>query len=371
MSVKVRPYRNGGFEVDILWRAPDGRRQRERKRLTVTSKSAARRWGEQRQQALLLHGPATTQKEVPTLRAFADRFIEGYAQANRQKPSGIAAKETILKVHLIPIFGSTKLDALTNEDVQQLKVRLGAKAPKTVNNVLAVLSVLLKKAVEWDVIERVPCTIRLVQAPKPSVGFHDFDAYERLVAAAKATDARTYLITLLGGEAGLRCGEMIALEWRDVDLGKQQVCVQRSAWNGQVTIPKGGRLRYVSLTTRLVAAFRDHRHLRGPNVLCQDGGQPLTRQMVQYRVRRAARRAHLSQGGVHILRHTFCSRLAMRGASPSAIQKLAGHQDLVTTQRYMHLSQRALSDAVRLLEPSSPCGDIVETGRVSEGKSNG
>jgi integrase len=41
--------------------------------------------------------------------------------------------------------------------------------------------------------------------------------------------------------------------------------------HGQVTTPKGGRLRYVPLTIRLAAAFRDHRHLRNPNVLCQDG----------------------------------------------------------------------------------------------------
>jgi site-specific recombinase XerD len=40
--------------------------------------------------------------------------------------------------------------------------------------------------------------------------------------------------------------------------------------------------------------------------------------------------------GVHILRHTFCSHLAMRGAPARAIQELAGHQDLATTQRYMH-----------------------------------
>jgi integrase len=75
-----------------------------------------------------------------------------------------------------------------------------------------------------------------------------------------------------------------------------QLCVQRSDWNGHVTTPKGGRLRYVPLTIRLAAAVRDHRHLRCPNVLCQDDGQPLTRQMVQYRVLRASRRAKLSAG---------------------------------------------------------------------------
>ena len=55
--------------------------------------------------------------------------------------------------------------------------------------------------------------------------------------------------------------------------------------------------------------------------------------------------------GVHILRHTFCSHLAMRGASPKAIQELAGHRDLATTQRYMHLSPSALDAAIALLEP--------------------
>jgi site-specific recombinase XerD len=43
--------------------------------------------------------------------------------------------------------------------------------------------------------------------------------------------------------------------------------------------------------------------------------------MVQYRVLRASRRAKLSQDGVHILRHTFCSHLARRGAPPRAIQE--------------------------------------------------
>jgi hypothetical protein len=52
-------------------------------------------------------------------------------------------------VHLIPCLGTTKLDAITNERIQLLKRRLKEKAPKTVNNILTVLSVLLKKAVEW------------------------------------------------------------------------------------------------------------------------------------------------------------------------------------------------------------------------------
>jgi len=64
--------------------------------------------------------------------------------------------------------------------------------------------------------------------------------------------------------------------------------------------------------------------------------------------------ANVSVSGAHRLRHTFCSHLAMRGAPARAIQELAGHQDLITTQRYMHLSPAAIEGAIRLLEQPQP-----------------
>jgi site-specific recombinase XerD len=68
--------------------------------------------------------------------------------------------------------------------------------------------------------------------------------------------------------------------------------------------------------------------------------------------------------GVHILRHTFCSHLVMRGAAMRSVQELVGHQDLAMTQRYSHLSPAALVDTVRLLESravESQSGEILET----------
>ena len=373
MSVTVRKYKRGGWHVDVIVRLPSAERHRERRLLKVISKTAARKWGEARELYLLQHGPKQRQKEVPTLEQFTPRFMEGHARANRQKPSGIAAKETILNVHLVPLLGAKRLDEISSEDIQRLKSRLRDRAPKTVNNVLAVLGVLLKKALEWDVIDRMPCAIRLLPIPKPSAGFYDFDEYERLVEAAKAADPNAYLIVLLGGDAGLRCGEMMALEWRDVDLGKRQLCVQRSEWKGHVTVPKGGRLRYVPMTVRLAAGLRDHRHLRAARVLCQPDGSPLSADRVKHHVERAARRAQLNANGVHRLRHTFCSHLAMRGAPARAIQELAGHQDLTTTQRYMHLSPAAIDSAIRLLD--SPAilpnrGNMVAMGSTETGNSS-
>ena len=163
MSVTVRPYRHGGWEVDIVWRSPDGRRRRDRKRVGGASKAAARRWRAARERELLVRGSTGKPTEVPTFNAFWPRFFDGYALANRQKPSGVAAKENTGRVHLHlqPHFGSKRLDAVTTEGVQRLKHSLSSRSPKTVNNILTVLNVLLKKAVEWHVIERMPCTVRL------------------------------------------------------------------------------------------------------------------------------------------------------------------------------------------------------------------
>jgi integrase len=157
---------------------------------------------------------------------------------------------------------------------------------------------------------------------------------------------------------------MMALEWTDVDLLKRQLRVERSDWKGHVTATKGGRSRYVPLTNRLAGALRAHRHLRGSRVVCQPDGSPLTQKIVQDHVRRAARRANVKPG-VHRLRHTFCSHLSMRGAPARAIQELAGHQDLATTQRYMHLSPAAIDGAIRLLDMPAigrGNGNIVATG---------
>jgi integrase len=49
-----------------------------------------------------------------------------------------------------------------------------------------------------------------------------------LLDVVKSFGPTAHLVALLGGEAGLRCGEMIGLEWGDVDLVKRQMCIQRS-----------------------------------------------------------------------------------------------------------------------------------------------
>jgi integrase len=152
--------------------------------------------------------------------------------------------------------------------VQKLKLALANRAPKTVNNEATVLSMLLKKAVEWGELDKLPCTVKLLPNPKKTMGFHDFEEYERLLTVAQKRSPEAYLMVLLRGDAGLRLGEIVALEWVDVDLHTRRLAVERSDWRGHVTVPKGGRSRRLPMTQRLTNALKAFRHLRSDRVLC-------------------------------------------------------------------------------------------------------
>ena len=121
------------------------------------------------------------------------------------------------------------------------------------------------------------------------------------------------------------------------------------------------------MTEALTAALREARHLRSVRVFSLPDGSPITRDRVIKAIRAAQKSAGLSEQGVHVLRHTFCSHLAMSGASAVAIQHLAGHADLATTQRYMHLSPNAVDEAIRLLNRRPGNGSPL----LSRGSSGG
>lgn len=367
MSVKLRPLPNGGLEYDINLVLPSGERVRERRQVpTDLSKSVAERWVKDRMNHLIRHGkpeakPKEPTREVPTAREFKTRFIEGYARANRHKASGIEAKETILRLHILPKLGDKPLDQITNEDIQQLKTSLAKKAPKTVNGVLTVLSTMLKVAVKWGLIEKMPVTIEQLKVPTSTMSFHDFPEYGRLVEAARRVDPRIDAAIRLAGDAGLRCGEVIGLEWPDVDFTRGQITVRRSEWKGHVTTPKNGRHRVIPMTAALAEALQRVRHLRGPRVLVQDDAKGISQKILRGWVSSAERVAGLQvTGRIHVFRHSFASRLAMRGAPARAIMELCGHADLGTTMRYMHLSPAARDSAIRLLEEPEGTGAGME-----------
>jgi integrase len=354
--------------VDVDFTSPDGAEKRVRKTPPVQTRRGAEEYERQLRTSLLDGSYVANQEEqenpVPTLEAFSKEFFR--ALRNQQKPpkeSTLAEYQAVFNKHLAPRLGHKRLDQIVSEDVAMLKAALTDRSNKTVNNVLVVLSKCLQVAKKkWPAVEKAGCEIHLLQVQQGVPGFYEFEELDKLAAAAQVVDARIYVAVLLGAHAGLRSGEMQGLEWRDVDLRRGIITVQRRVHKGNIDSPKSGKMRRINMTARLQAALEGlPRGLAAVRVLRNDEGGPITQRILERWMGKAQKAAgHVVTNRIHVLRHTFCSHLAMRSAPSLAIKELAGHIHLSTTQRYMHLSDAERQRAIGLLDqpaPPAPAGE--------------
>ncbi len=295
-----------------------------------------------------------------TVREFSKIFIETSLIQN--KPSTVDAKNAALTFHLLPLIGDLPLDQVTYAVIEDLKLALASKkitrvaadkldtarklSPKTINNCLIVLRRMLRVARKRGLIAQVP-EFEMLKAPPPDFDFLDFEEADRLVAAAEG-QLRTMILVAL--RTGMRHGELLALRWQDVDLVAGRITVRRNVVRGIVGTPKSGKPREIPLGEDVLGALKAHRHLRGPLVFCDAGGDMLTDSEQKHPLAHACRRAGLRSVGWHTLRHSFASHLAMRGVALKVIQELLGHASILMTMRYAHLAPQISRDAVRLLD---------------------
>lgn len=296
--------------------------------------------------------PTQTVATGPTLDEFKPIYIEHSEAKNAH--STVEAKLQILRAHLSPAFGALPLTAITFAGIEDFKNRLvldpdrGGKGlePKTANNILTVLRRLLMLAYKRGKLATVP-EIEWFSTEASSFDFLTFDESDELVEAGTGEWATMILVAV---RCGLRQGELLGLRWEDVDLKLGRLNVRQSIVRNRVKSTKSRKFRVVDLGDDVRAALAAHRHLRGPLVFCDADGRALTKGECKWPLWHACTGAQLRRIGWHVLRHTFCSQLAMRGASPTTVQKLAGHSTLRMTERYMHLSPNVTQDAVKLLD---------------------
>ncbi len=153
---------------------------------------------------------------------------------------------------------------------------------------------------------------------------------------------RNAAMVALMARAGLRVGELVALDHGDVELNK------RSGW---VTIREGKGLkeRHVPLSLQarkaLAAYLKERPETETPALFLSKGWQRLDERPVQRMVKSAAQRAGIEQDVTpHILRHFFATRFLRKGGDLVTLRDILGHANLTTTSRYLH------SDAARMQE---------------------
>lgn len=343
--------------IDIKYEHPGGRTERVRKTSPVQTKAGALHYERQVRQALqdgTLKGEAAP---APTLEGIMDEFL-AYCRTELHKAGGIETKESAFRAHLLPLFGSRRIDSFIAKDQLELRKRFEGKSRSTHNNSATVLNSLLKFAVLIEVIPQVPHKVRLYKRIDKTRGFYDFDEFEWLVGAATKISTTAALAVLLGGEAGLRRGEIYALRWQDCDLRRglltiewAEVVVKKKR---ELNDTKGLLTRTIPMTQRLLSALKKHRHLRGERVLYDHEGRPFTDHVFRDLLERVRKLANLpNRGSSHVLRHTHGSHLAALGAPVTTIKELMGHRELTTTMKYMHLAKGETARAIALLDDRS------------------
>jgi integrase len=358
MPFKIRPYKRGGFEYDLRVELPNGQPYRERKRAPGKTETDAEKHATKRERELIRNGLPDKRGPAPRLAEFAPEWLKRYSGERRLKIATQSRYASILDAQILPRIGHLRLDEIGALAASELLAGLREYSYHHRAGAKAVLKQLLRAAVRWEILSEMPIR-EMPREPRPPDGgrWHTEAEYQKLVTAARGLPAPSLLAVLLGGEAGLRPGEVLALRWVDVDLVRGLVSVRQTAWHGHVGSPKGGRERHIPMTPALRAALEAVGEGDRVGRVVHAGGAPLGHRALAGLIERTERAAGLPPTGrAHTLRHTFCSRLASRGAPARAIQQLAGHASLAMTQRYMHLSPAEVNTAIALLG-----GDVGET----------
>jgi integrase len=377
MAVRVEKRRGERrLVIDIVFRKSDGSQDRYRKDAETQTLPAARAEDQRRLGLLALTGspdgelpkvaPAvavaapeaprvepslettTPASTVPLFRDVAKEYMAAYATSNL-KPSTRIGYESKVKP-LLAAFGHLPINEITPTRVRELDAKLverGVKPATRHGHQVVLRSIVGRFSVERGYLPEPPRFPKLPRVGKQIRAALTSEEVDRILQAASAPDHRRAF--LLAAYAGLRAGEIRALRWKDVDLKAQTLTVRLSRCRGILSTPKSGHERLIPLPAVLLQDLHaTPKAQRVPDnlVSCGSDGEPWGEFALHKTFKRTCQRATIDGWRFHDLRHYFVTSLFRAGAPAPAVQALAGHSDLSTTQRYAHTSRADLRAAM-------------------------
>ncbi len=296
---------------------------------------------------------------LPTDRALRDWF--GAHEATLKK-STRSTTRSMIEVHLVPYFGDRDLREVSRADILAFaskKVGEG-KSPKLVGNVLGILRRVMNIAKDEGLLERNVASRlgeivgKLERSQASEVRQVDAWTHEEVVGILelvreKEPRVHPVLHTLLS--TGMRRGEALGLQWKDIDWSRRKIHVRRSRVRDRTGTPKSGKARQVDMSPQLEevlralqAERRRARPWRDPDgwvFTSRDGDQPLGETVFNRGWQRLRR--HFVQHGIrpltlHSARHTWATLALRAGKSIRWIAEQLGHSDPAITLRiYAHV----------------------------------
>jgi integrase len=298
-----------------------------------------------------------------TLREAAESWLAGAEDGtirtrsgDQYKPSALLSYEQALRKRILPDLGSRKLWQIDRADIQDLADRLVSDGldPSTVRNALMPLRAIFRRAVSRSEVAINPTTGIELPAVR---GKRDRIASPReaavLIAALPEDEGALWSTALY---AGLRRGELMALDWEHVDLVAGLIKVQRSydPKAGVYVTPKSrAGTRQVPIASVLRERLIAYKLRTGRStglVFPSRNNTPFDPCSVKSRADKAWKKAGLIPIGLHEARHTFASLMIAAGVNAKALSTYMGHASItITLDRYGHLMPGNEQEAAALL----------------------
>lgn len=215
------------------------------------------------------------------------------------------------------------------------------RAPSTVNRYTATLSHLFNVAIrEWEWMEFNPLTrIKKLTESRGRVRFLDEGERDRLLDACKeSSEPLLYPLIVLALTTGMRRGEIMSIQWKDVDFERNRIVLHETKNNERRAAPLVGPAH------DLLKGLSKVRRLDNPYVF--PGKKANQTAFIRNAWKEALTKAEIEDFRFHDLRHTTASYLAMNGATSPEIAEVLGHKTLEMVKRYAHLSETHTTSVV-------------------------
>lgn len=291
-------------------------------------------------------------RDVPTFRELIDQSYLPHVKSYKRS---WGTDFSLLKNHILPALGHLYLDEITRRHLVDLfSHHRKTHKPGSTNRIIILCRYIFNCAIRWDVpgVKKNPTSgIDLFVENNQRERYLSSDEAQRLFTQLEKSDAPSikYIISLLL-LTGARKNEVLHAEWRDFDL-------ERRIWT--IEVNKSGKTRYIPLSDGVLQLLEIIPRMAGNPFLFPNRktGKPFVQ--IFYAWNTARKRAGLADVRIHDLRHSFASFLINSGRSLYEVQKILGHTQVKTTQRYSHLSQDSLVAAANTAAAALPLGSIM------------
>ena len=293
-------------------------------------------------------------------------------ERERVKPRTYSRYKGLIVQHILPELGDTQIDDLGRRQISEFLIAHQADgnlrggevlSATSTNLMLTVLNAAFTYACDMDLLPANPCDrIRRVPGPPSRVEAFTREEQRRLeVAIAVSEDRRLFGIRLCL-YTGLRIGELLGLEWQDVDMEKGILHIQKTVyreknaegeWQLFVDRPKtAASERMVPLPGYLAEDLRIYRiGARSEFVIENKKAERMSIRSYQYLFERLTEKAGVRKLNFHALRHTFATRALECGMDIKTLSELMGHKNAtITLNRYAHSMMDTKIAAMNKLE---------------------